>query len=160
TPPIETYLRDHMMDTAHTVPTANFVPAAFANPQEGIKVGDLLFWWMCPDIKVDSRVGTPGNFQTPLPADVDYVFFEDKLQHRSIRKGTTNRVYVQMHNRGSREATNVVMKVFFANAGAGLPKLPPDFWTAFPPSNATGWAPVGPPITVAKLPNTEPVVVE
>src|SRR5262249_20623960 len=99
TPPIETYLRDHMMDTAHTVPTANFVPAAFANPQEGIKVGDLLFWWMCPDIKVDSRVGTPGNFQTPLPADVDYVFFEDKLQHRSIRKGTTNRVYVQMHNR-------------------------------------------------------------
>ena len=80
-----------MMDTAHTVPTANGVPAAFANPLEGIQLGDPQFWWMCPDIKIDSRVGTPGTFQTPLPADVDYVFFETRLQHRAVRKGTTNR---------------------------------------------------------------------
>ena len=50
--------------------------------------------------------------------------------------------------------------MFFASAAAGLPRLPPDFWTAFPPSNATGWAPVGPPKTVPRLLSTEPAIVE
>jgi photosystem II stability/assembly factor-like uncharacterized protein len=160
TPPVDTYVRKHMMDDAHIVPVPNGVPAAFANPLEAIALDDPQFWWMCPDIRVDSRVGTPGTFQTTLPADVDYVFFESRLAHRAIRRGTTNRVYLQIHNRGFRDAHNVVAKIFFANAATGLPKLPPDFWTAFPPSNSTGWAPVGPPQTVPLLQSTQPAIVE
>ena len=42
------------------------------------------------------------------------------------------RVYIQVHNRGRKAATNVAVKAFFTDASLGLPDLPTAFWTGFP----------------------------
>jgi hypothetical protein len=42
-----------------------------------------------------------------------------------------NRVYVQAHNRGPQPATDVDVRLLWADAGAALPPLPVDFWTQF-----------------------------
>ena len=48
-------------------------------------------------------------------------------------------------NRGRIPATNVTVKLMYADASAGLPPLPNDFWTAFPgdPANTAIWKPIG-----------------
>ena len=94
-------------------------------------LGDQLWWWQCADIKVDALEGEIPSYQMPVAA-VDYVAFESKLQHRHAQRGQVNRVYVQVHNRGFAVGSNVIVKVLYANASAGLPALPADFWTAFP----------------------------
>jgi hypothetical protein len=47
----------------------------------------------CADIKVDALEGTVPSYQMPV-ATVDYLAFENKLQHRNAQRGKTNRVYV------------------------------------------------------------------
>jgi hypothetical protein len=70
-----------------------------------------------------------------------------------------NRVYVQVHNRGIQAAAGVTVKLYYADASAGLPPLPSDFWTAFPPSG-TVWTAITPAKTIASLPNTIPMILE
>ena len=76
---------------------------------------------------------------------VDFVAFESRLAHRSVKRGQVNRVYVQAHNRGVAPASGTQVKILYAAATSGLPPLPPDFWSAFPNDPATGsaWTPVG-----------------
>src|SRR5687767_5020218 len=93
---------------------------------------------------------------------VDYVAFESKLKHRHPQRGQVNRVYVQVHNRGFAVGSNVVVKVLYANASAGLPALPPDFWTVFPgdSSDTSKWKPIGPAQIVSALSPTEPTILQ
>jgi hypothetical protein len=105
---------------------------------------------MCADIKVDAPDAT-NNFQMPV-ASVDYLAFETKLEHRDAQRGKMNRVYVQVANRGIQPATNVTVKLLFADASPGLPNLPANFWTAFPGNgNQTNWKAIGAAKTIASL---------
>ena len=160
TPTVDIYVRDHVMDTARTTTTQN-VPASFEDPLRNVALGDPQWWWMCADIKVDALEGTVPAFQTPV-SDVDYLFFEAKLQHRQAQRTRVNRVYVQVHNRGFQPAPNVSVKILWAEAGAGLPNLPNDFWTAFPgdSTDTTAWHPVGAAQTIASLKPGPPTVLE
>lgn len=95
-------------------------------------------------------------------ADVDYVAFESKLSHIPAQPGKVNCVYVQVHNRGIKASSSVVVKLLFADLSLGLPDLPADFWIKFPNNSVdvTKWKPIGAPKTIASLSNTEPTVLE
>lgn len=161
TPATDLYVRDHVMDTARIFPPQYGIPASFEDPLRYVALGDLQYFWMCADIKIDALEGTVPSYQMSV-ADVDYVAFESKLQHRQPQRTKVNRVYVQLHNRGFQPGTNVRVKILWAEASAGLPNLPPDFWTAFPndSSNTTLWHPIGTAQTIASFTPGIPVVLE
>ena len=156
-PNADLYVRDHLMDTGRSSPSPSGVAAGFEDPLQYVTLGSPQYWWMCADIKVDALEGTVPAYQMPVAA-VDYVVFENKLQHRNAQRGRVNRVYVQVHNRGIQAAANVTVKLYYADASAGLPPLPPDFWTAFPPSG-TAWTAIAPAQTTS-LSNTIPAILE
>jgi photosystem II stability/assembly factor-like uncharacterized protein len=161
TPKVELFVRDHPMDTARSAPTQP-AAAAFADPLQGVALGAYLDWWMCADAKIDSPEGTPPAYQMPVSA-VDYLAFESALAHRSVKRGHTNRVYVQVHNRGIAVAEDVTVKALVAAATAGPPELPADFWTRFPLDSlesGSGWMSVGPAKVIPRIAPTQPVVLE
>jgi hypothetical protein len=69
---------------------------------------------------------------------------------------------VKANNRGFAPGANVTVKLLYADASAGLPALPSDFWTAFPNNSVdtSYWKPVGNAKTVPSLSPTEPTVLE
>lgn len=162
---VDLYFRDHLMSTGRILPSPDWVAAAFEDPLQYVNLGDLLSHWMCADIKVDALEGSPPAFQMPITS-VDYLAFETKLQHRNAQRGNVNRAYVDVHNRGVAPGSNVAVKLLYADASAGLPPLPPDFWTAFPnnSANTTLWHPLlkGAATfqTIATLSPTEPTILE
>jgi photosystem II stability/assembly factor-like uncharacterized protein len=158
---VRLFVRDHLMDTGRASPSVAAIAAAFDDPLQGVMLGDPLWWWQCADIKVDALEGSPPAYQMPVAA-VDYVAFESALEHRKAQRGRVNRIYVQVHNQGISPALNVAVKVLWADASAGLPALPPDFWTAFPgnSTNTTDWHPVGAAQTIPSLPPYLPAVLE
>lgn len=160
-PNADIFVRDHLMDTGRLSPSPASVAAAFEDPLQHVSLGDSLSWWMCADMKVDALEGAVPSYQMSV-ADVDYVAFESKLEHRNPQRGKVNRAYVQVHNRGIQAATGVNVKLLYANASAGLPSLPADFWTAFPgdSTNTANWKPIGTVKTIASLSPTEPVILE
>jgi hypothetical protein len=160
-PDADLFVRDHLMATGRQTPTPGGVTAAFEDPLQYVSLGDQLWWWQCADIKVDALEGAVPSYQMPV-ASVDSVMFESQLQHRNAQRGRVNRVYVQVHNRGFAQASNVTVKVLFADASAGLPALPSDFWTTFPNNSAipSGWTPIGPAKVVASISPTEAAVLE
>jgi hypothetical protein len=161
-PNSDIFLRDHLMSTSRILPVPEGVAAAFADPLQHVSLGDLLYHWMCCDIKVDALEGSPPAYQIPVAGSVDYVTFEATLLHRNPQRGNVNRVYVQVHNRGFAPASNVTVKVLYAPASAGLPALPSDFWTAFPNDAAVAspWQPIGAAKTIAALSPATPAILE
>jgi photosystem II stability/assembly factor-like uncharacterized protein len=157
-PNADLYVRDHLMDSGRSSPSPSGVAAGFEDPLQYVTLGALQYWWTCADIKVDALEGSVPAYQMPVSA-VDYVAFESNLQHRNAQRGRVNRVYVQVHNRGIQSAINVTVKLYFADASAGLPPLPSDFWTAFPPSGSS-WTAITPAKTIALLSNTIPAVLQ
>ncbi len=160
-PPADLYFRDHAMATGRVVPTPNNIPAAYEDPLQKVVLGAPQWYWMTTDIKVDSLAGTTPQYQFPV-ADVDYVVYEAKLQHRNPIRGQVSRAYVQVHNRGFAPAANVTVKLFWADASAGLPPLPADFWTMFPgnSSDTTKWHPIGAAKVIPSLSQTLPSILE
>jgi photosystem II stability/assembly factor-like uncharacterized protein len=152
-PLVDLYVRDDLVDSGRVQPTPSGVPDPLS------PAGTLTFWWQSPDIKVDAP---EPNFQTPSPIS-DYVAFEAAIVHRTARRGRTNRFYAQVHNRGINRATEVQVRAFFANASAGLPALPSDFWSGGKPfvgtPSGTAWTPVGPARTIPALEAAEPGIV-
>jgi photosystem II stability/assembly factor-like uncharacterized protein len=160
-PNVELFVRDHLMDTAHASPAPG-VAAAFADPLHGVTLGQQLWWWMCADAKIDSPEGLPPSYQIPV-SSVDYVAFEARLAHRSVKRQRSNRLYVQVHNRGPVPATDAIVKALYANATSGLPDLPADFWTRFPGDSldpTSRWTPIGSAQTAAPVRQALPAVVE
>jgi photosystem II stability/assembly factor-like uncharacterized protein len=162
---VDLYFRDHLMSTGRVLPTPEPVLAGFEDPLQYVNLGDPLYHWMCADIKVDALEGSPPAFQMPI-ASVDYLKYETKLQHRNAQRGNVNRAYVKVNNRGFAPGSNVVVKLLWADASAGLPALPPDFWAAFPnnSANTTVWHPLlkGAATfqTITVLSPTEPAILE
>lgn len=156
------FVRDHLMDTGRFTPSPSNIPAAFEDPTQFVSLGSLLNRWMCADIKIDALEGSTLSYQIPNVADVDYMIFESKLQHHNPQRGRINRVYVQIHNRGIQAANNVTVKILYANASAGLPPLPSDFWTAFPgdSANTTNWKPIDVSKVIPSLSPTLPTILE
>jgi hypothetical protein len=156
-PDVDLYFRDHLMATARITPTPSPVVAAFADPLQYVALGDQLWWWNCADIKVDALEGAVPQYQFPVAA-VDYLVFENQLQHRHPQRGKINRVYVQVHNRGFAAGANITVRVYFANASAGLPALPANFWTTF--VGTPNWVAIGPAKIIPSLSATEPTILE
>jgi hypothetical protein len=145
-PSVDLYLRDSLLDTGERFPS----PSNRPNPND---LSDQVFWWESADIKVDT---TP--YYTP-DALFDGVEF-DELADQDPKRTQVNRFYLQLHNRGWQNATNVRVRAFLADASAGLPALPnaltpPDFNL----SSTANWTPIGPAQTVALLEPNRPVIV-
>jgi len=106
-----------------------------------------VYHWECEDIKVDA----PKDITSGLPPAKNDFFFETTLQHRNPKRGTTNgttnRIYAQVHNRGVSKASNVKVRLFFADAYASLPPLPVNFWSGVMPFTGSplgeAWTAVG-----------------
>ncbi len=150
---VDIYLRDHFLDTGELIPSASGVVDPLSVVRGG-SMGDKAYRWQCADIKVDAQ-----PYYTP---DVlfDGVEFDRDLEHDKPIRTQVNHVYVQVHNRGPFNATNVNVKILWASASAGLPALPSDFWTNFPndPGITTDWHPIGTYQTIPVLEPTRPVV--
>jgi photosystem II stability/assembly factor-like uncharacterized protein len=149
---VDIYVRDDVVDVGRRIPAPSGVTDPFLP-------GETVYWYQSVDIKVD----TPdmAGYQTPTAA-IDYIDFQT-IEHRNPFRGATSRVYVQVHNRGISNATNVAVRAFWANAHGGLPDLPADFWTAFPvadPIDTSVWHPVGAAQTIATVRPGEPEIVE
>jgi hypothetical protein len=147
-PVVDIYLRDDDLDTGERFPSPS-------NEPDPLDVNFQEFWWESPDIKVQSS-----NYYTP-GAVFDGVEFDNDVIHEDPIRGASNRFYLQVHNRGWQNATNVKVRAFFADATAALPALPGDFWTTFPNGNPSGtvWTPIGATQTIATLEPNRPVIV-
>ena len=148
-PDVEIYLRDSAVDTGRLSPSPSGVPDPFNKNAN-------TYWWQSADIKLDAP-----TFQRPALNDIHFEIFEDDhglaptgLIHENPTRGKTVRVYVQVHNRGRRAATNVAVKVFFTDASLGLPDLPASFWTNFPANtlpSSSPWKVVAPHLVLPSL---------
>jgi photosystem II stability/assembly factor-like uncharacterized protein len=131
-PPVDVYVRDNKLDTGETSPS----PSGIVDPTT---VGSFVYWWESADIKVDAFP------YFAVDALFDGVEFDRSTAENPVRFDAAhpnpNRLYVQVHNRGPLPTHNVKVKALWANASAGLPSLPADFWSTFPNnwSAASGW---------------------
>jgi photosystem II stability/assembly factor-like uncharacterized protein len=150
---VDLYLRDDLVDTGRVQPSNSNVSDPFV-------AGVTEYWYQSDDIKVD---GPAPNYQTTSPV-TDFVTFEAVLQHTSPRRGVVNRFYARVQNRGPLPATNVKLRAFFADAHAGLPPLPSDFWTGGRPFDVDptviDWTPIGPSLLIASVAPGMPAIVE
>ncbi len=132
---VDLYVRDSVLDTGETFPS----PSGVTDPRTP---GALVFWWQSPDLKVDTSP------YYPLPLLFDGVDFDGEPAEDVVRNDAghpaPNRLYVQVHNRGPFIAHNVNVKVLYADASAGLPALPNDFWASYPNdwTALSGWTTV------------------
>jgi hypothetical protein len=121
-PDVQLYIRDTTYDLGLT-PTVDWID-------------DYALWpaqpavhWESPNIKVD--VPTPAGYQTPT-TNINFFVFNDLIVDGSGGVATidpssgtvTNRVYVEVHNRGISVAQNIQVMLLLADASAGLPSLP------------------------------------
>ena len=160
-PDVDLYLRDNILDTGEVTPSPSGIP----NPTE---VGQVVRFYKSADIKVDAQ---PFNAVDALldgvefddpdhPFAAAYIESIDGIEHNQPIRTEVNQVYVQLHNRGWQVANSVTVKLLWADAGAGLPALPADYWTAFPGDgfDQTNWQPIGTTTITDLLPNTPQVV--
>jgi hypothetical protein len=146
---VDLYVRDSVLDTGETFPS----PSGVADPRT---LGVDAFWWQSPDIKVDAS-----PYYT-VPVVFDGVDFDGETAEDVVRNDpghpAPNRLYVQVHNRGPFVASNVKVKVLYANASAGLPALPGDFWASYPNdwTAASGWTTVDPTVPYQLVPQLLP----
>jgi hypothetical protein len=137
--------------------------------------GGTLEWWDSPDIRVDLPCPKIPDPACPCGRDVkepagdppdgalDAVEVEScptevwdcpmgMMRDRNPTRGCTNRVYVQVTNRGFSTGHNLRVTAIWTDATTGLPVLPPTFWSsAFPATGrcqpvdeSTGWHPLDP----------------
>jgi len=125
---------------------------------------------LASELAAEDKPDAEPAFQAPastvdyLPdGPLDAIGFE-ALEHRPPNPKAPARVYVQVHNRGPDEATNVVVRVYWAAQAAegSYPDLPADFWSQYPatdPAADSPWQPIGPASILAQVRPAEPEVV-
>jgi photosystem II stability/assembly factor-like uncharacterized protein len=147
------YIRDDLLDTGQQIPSPSNVVDPLSVVRGG-SIGDKVYRWQSPDIKVDAQ-----PFYSP-DALFDGVEFDRDLVHDNPIRTQLNKVYIQVHNGGPFNASNVTVKVLWADATAGLPSLPADFWTQYPndSSDVSVWHPIGTYKTILTLEPTRPIV--
>jgi len=140
---VELYVRDTQLDQGRFT-TENNLP-------DPTQPGQTVRHWRGPDIKLDTP-DAMGNYQFPLTGTIDFHAFVDELTDDSLGVAThatatiTTRVYVQVHNRGVTPANNVRVMALLANASAGLPALPANYWVNVQngtPINTANWQTIG-----------------
>jgi hypothetical protein len=150
---VDLFLRDNVVDTGRSLPSWSDIADPF---QSGVTD----YWYQSDDIKVD---GPAPDYQTSSVVR-DFVTFEAVLQHTSPRRGVSNRFYARVQNRGPLAASNVKLRAFFADAHAGLPLLPSDFWTGGRPFDVdptvADWTPIGASLLVPLVQPGMPAIVE
>jgi photosystem II stability/assembly factor-like uncharacterized protein len=116
-PDVELYVRDTALDTGRNVNTDG-------RPDPTRAPGGSVAHWLSPNIKVD--VPTSAGYQTPTTS-IDFLTFNEVLVDGSGGVATIaapptvhNRVYVEVHNRGRADATNVRVMAAITNAATGL----------------------------------------
>jgi photosystem II stability/assembly factor-like uncharacterized protein len=146
---VQVYLRHSAVDTGRRFPSLQWVadpfkPGAFAN------------WWESTDILIDSE---PYSI-----AQVDFVVFEENRRAEAKQAHGITRVFVQVHQRGSIPATNVVVRLYAASTVGSespdsIPDLPVGFW-ANPdqPSPDSIWKFVGSHFSLVGLQTGQPKV--
>lgn len=147
--PVDLYIRDSLLDTGEIRPS----PSGEPDPNDPSK---NVYWWQSPDIKTDVN---PYYTQDSV---FDGVEFDDVLTDEFPERTNPTRFYTQVHNRGWQTGNNLKVRAFIADASAGLPNLPADFWTVFPnsdPSDVSIWTPLGPAKDISVLePHTPKIV--
>ena len=136
-PDVELYIRDTHLDTGRGS-TVDYLPDPEAQGQVGVH-------WNSANIKVD--VPTPAGYQTATNA-IDFFQFVDIIQDGSQGVATldpsagtvTNRVYVEVHNRGIVAASSVQVMLLLTDASPGLPNLPAGYQTNVQNGTAVGGA--------------------
>jgi len=120
------------------------------------------------DIKIDTPLFL--GFETPASREIygddkspaDYVAFPQLDTSNVFRRNKKSRVYAEVMNRGPADATNVIVRAFYASKDSGkYPKLPADFWTAFPnsdPADLTVWKKCGDKVTLGTIRPGQPKV--
>jgi len=104
-----------------------------------------LFWWSSTDVRIDVPSTAPVKNQI---ASADHVEVETcpihlgdcpagTIRDADPQRGRAARVYAQVNNMGLQPATSVRVTALFADASAGLPLLPTDFWTTTLPAGST-----------------------
>jgi hypothetical protein len=136
-----------------------------------------LYWWNSPDIRIDVPSLDPPANQI---ASADHVEFETcpieiascppgVMKDSNPVKGRAARAYIQVSNRGIQPASNVRVVALWADATAGLPLLPLDFWSVTFPAgggpcgpldNSTGWNFVDPAHPCRTIPVVNPALPE
>ena len=171
TPQYDIYLRDNVLDTGETVPSPSGVP----DPRQP---GEVVRHYQSADIKVDAppfdaidglidgvEFDNPRHnrlflYDDPVPEDRTKMEHVSGIEHDRPIRGETNRVYVQIHNRGWGAVPSVTVKLLWTDAGAALPALPADYWSNFPGDgfDQTRWEPIGTMTITDLLPNTPRVL--
>jgi photosystem II stability/assembly factor-like uncharacterized protein len=106
--------------------------------------GGLLWWWDSEDV----RVSVPGVDPEPDAWIVDPVTVETcpvaseycppgTIPDEAPRRGKHAHVYVQVHNAGFYDATNIRVLTVWTEAASTVPRLPNGFWTQTFPAGAT-----------------------
>lgn len=109
------FIRDNRLDWGNTDQPSNVL----FEPTRG-----FIGHWQSVDIKVDA----PPHAAVAPATNADFEAFADE----QAQEGVINKIYVRVRNRGPVAATNTIVKLHWAFAGAGLPGLPPAFWSSFP----------------------------
>lgn len=160
-------------DTEHPIPDPS--RPGFYMP-DNTSAGEV-YWWDSTDIRIDvPSIDPPMN----TIASADHVELETCpielsscpqgaiLDSNPIR-GQLAKAYVQVTNQGLSPASNVRVIALYADASAGLPLLPPSFWTTTLPSGSTscgaldtstGWNLVDPSNPCQTIPVVNPEVPE
>ncbi len=120
-PTVDVYMRDNKLDTGETFPS----PSGVVDPTV---LGSFVYWWQSTDIKIDAFPYGPILLDG---VEFDLTTSEDVVRNDPAHPNP-NRLYVQVHNHGPLPAHNVKVKVLWADASAGLPPLPADFWASYP----------------------------
>ncbi len=162
-----------MPDPEHPIPD----PArpGFLKPDDSD--AGKVYWWSATDIRIDVPSLDPaGN----AIASADHVEVETcPIEMSSCPAGTVwdnhpvrarpARAYVQVSNSGIDPVRNVRVIALYADASAGLPLLPADFWTTTFPAGSTscgaltggsGWSLVDPAQPCKLIPVVNPAVPE
>jgi photosystem II stability/assembly factor-like uncharacterized protein len=143
-------------------------PVAASAP-DPLSKGDTVTPLSGADIKIDTPHLFFSSFQTPASFEIygdnaspaDYVAFPQLDTLNEFRRSKKSRIYAEVMNRGPADATNVVVRAFYAaKTGAGYPALPADFWTKFPDSDpdVTTWKSFGAKITLGTVKPAQPRV--
>ncbi len=160
-PPATTiFIRRNIIDTGRDpLPPADavdpFDPSNHINPFSGA------------DIKIDTPLflgfDTPASFQTygDTNSGADYIAFPQLDTSNVLRRNKQSRLYAEVMNRGPADATNVVIRAFYAaKVGNKYPNLPADFWTKFPSSDPdlSTWKTCGAAVTLGTIRAAQPKV--
>jgi hypothetical protein len=143
-------------DAEHPIPDP--VRPQFYKPDD--TAGGRTYWWTSGDIRVDVPSAAP--FKNAI-ASADHIEFEvcptaiadcpaGTMVDAPPQSGKIARVYVQVQNRGVESVANTRVLAIWVPLSAGLPPLPPSFWTTTFPANgpcgaldpSTGWKLVDP----------------